>query len=107
MVTLNILVSLCVFLFFPSIIILWWLCVIIYHQAPLSSVVLSTEPALSASFARTMASYINISLTRTVNCLLTKQKSYRQQQRCVCGGGGWGSGVGVFVRGRERGGVLG
>lgn len=26
-----------------------------------------------------MASYINISLTRTVNCLLTKQKSYWQQ----------------------------
>lgn len=40
------------------------------------------------AFARTMASYINILLTRTVNCLLTKQKSYWQQPRrgrvCVC-----------------------
>lgn len=40
------------------------------------------------AFARTMASYINILLTRTVNCLLTKQKSYWQQPQrgrgCVC-----------------------
>lgn len=48
-------------------------------------VLLSPEPAPSASFTRTMASYINISLTRTVNCLLTKQKSYWQQPRCGCG----------------------
>lgn len=32
-----------------------------------------------ASFTRPMASYINIFLTRTVNCLLTKQKSYWQE----------------------------
>ena len=44
--TLNIPLSL---YFFPGVIILWWLCVIIYHRAPLSSVVLSTEPAPAAS----------------------------------------------------------
>lgn len=49
--------------------------------------VLSTEPAPSASFTRTTASYINILLTRTVNCLLTKQKSYWQQTQCGCGRG--------------------
>lgn len=46
--------------------------------------VLSSEPAPLASFTRTMASYINILLTRTVNCLLTKQKSYWQQTQCGC-----------------------
>lgn len=83
------------------VIILWWLCVIIYHCTPLSSLVLSTEPALSESLTRTRATYINILLTRTVDCLLTKQKSYWQQPQsvyipvylceCVC----------VFVRQRE------
>lgn len=37
---------------------------------------------------RTIASYINILLTRTVNCLLTKQKSYWQRpqrgRECAC-----------------------
>lgn len=35
---------------FLLVIIFWWLHVIIYHRAPLSSVVLSTAPAPSASF---------------------------------------------------------
>ena len=61
------------------VIILRRLCVVIYHHNPILSVDRSIEPAPCASFTRTMASYINISLTRTVNCLLTKQKSYWQQ----------------------------
>ena len=40
-----------------------------------------SEP--NANLLRSGASYINTFLTRTVNCLLTKQKCY-WQQLCVC-----------------------